>query len=104
MLALSVQCFHQELGRAERNRVMEETMVRNCVDQTVSGHWDGEVLRSQLLNQFILASSGMEIGIYSEDHRTRSGRLQDGRLPMLRDWLLDPLKRPEIADDRLMRS
>jgi len=103
-LALTAQCFHQELRRAERNRIIEETMVRNCVDQTVSGHWDEEALKSQLLNQFILPSSDMEIGIYSEDHRTRSGRLQDERLPMLIDWLLDPLKRLEMADDRLMRS
>ena len=82
-LASSVQCFHQELERSRRNRVVEETMVRNCVDQAVSGHWDDEVMKSQLLNQFILPSTDMEVGVYSEDHRTRSGKLQDERLPML---------------------
>src|SRR5271163_3700152 len=76
-LALSVKCFHHELDWTRRNRVIEETMVRNCVDQAVSGHWDDEGLKSQLWNQFILPSTTEEVGIYSEDHRTRSGKLQD---------------------------
>src|SRR5277367_1839933 len=103
-LALSVKCFRQELDRTRRNCVIEESMVRNCIDQAVSGHWDDEGLKNQLLNQFILPSTTEEVGIYSEDHRTRSGKLQDERLPMLKDWLADPLKRPGIADDRLIRS
>src|SRR5271168_4267232 len=79
-------------------------MVKNCIDKVVSGNWDNVALKSQLLNQFILPSSNKDVGLYSDNHRTRSGTLQDERLPILRDWLVDPLTRPEIADDRLMRS
>ena len=34
-------------------------------------------LRSQLVNQFIIPTTEMEVGVYTEDHKTKSGKLQD---------------------------
>ena len=41
---------------------------------------------------------------YVEDHRTESGKSQDERLPIIREWLKDPLKRPVGYDDGMMRN
>ena len=34
-------------------------------------------LRSQLVNQFFIPTTETEVGIYTEGHRTESGKLQD---------------------------
>src|SRR5271156_3265322 len=39
---------------------------------------------------------------YTEEHRTWSGKSQDSRIPFIKEWLLDPLKRPEGYDAELM--
>ena len=46
----------------------------------------------------------MEVGIYTKDHRTKSGKKQDDRLPVLRNWLIEPLKCPEGYDKKMMQS
>ena len=46
----------------------------------------------------------MEVGIYTKGHRTKSGKLQDDQLPVLRNWLIEPLKRPEGYDEKIMWS
>jgi hypothetical protein len=103
-LADSVKCFEEELARAKRDRQEEEAMIYRFIDKTVSDNGDNPKLRSQLVNQFILPSTDMEVGEYTEDHRTKSGISQDKRLPLLKSWLSDPLKRPEELDDKMMRS
>ena len=44
----------------------------------------------------------MEVGICTEGHRTKSEKLQDDQLPVLRNWLIEPLKRPEGYDEKMM--
>jgi hypothetical protein len=50
--------------------------------------WD---LRSQLVSQFIIPTTESEIGVYTENHRTKTGKLQDERLPVIKKWLVNPL-------------
>ena len=57
-----------------------------------------------MVNQFIIPTTEMEVGIYTEGHRTKSGKLQDDRLPVLRNWLIKPLKHPEGYDKKMMQS
>ena len=63
-----------------------------------------ESVRCQMVNQLIMPDTEVEIGTYTEEHRTWSGRSQDDRIPGIKEWLLDPLKRPEGYDDELMRK
>ena len=102
--AVTVECFYQEMDRAKRDRSMEENMINNYIDHVVAKEKDNPNLRTQLVNQYIVPTTDSEIGIYTEDHRTKSGKLQDDRLPILKDWLLNPLKQPEGYDDKMMRN
>jgi len=102
--AVTVECFYQEMDRAKRDRSMEENMINNYIDDVVAKEKDNPNLRTQLVNQYIVPTTDSEIGIYTEDHRTKSGKLQDDRLPILKDWLLNPLKQPEGYDDKSMRN
>ena len=103
MLAVSTGDFGEELSRARRNWEMENSMINNFIEITVAGKDDYE-LRSQLVNQFIVPTTESEIGIYSEEHRSGSGKSQDERLPILKDWLKNPLKRPAGYDEQQMRN
>ena len=40
---------------------------------------------------------------YTEDHRTKTGMLQDEDIPVIKQWLIDPLKRPANMDERKLR-
>lgn len=102
--AMTVECFQQEMDRAKRDRSMEENMINNYIDHVASKEKDNPNLRTQLVNQYIVPTADSEIGIYTEDHRTKSGKLQDDRLPVLKNWLLNPLKRPDGYNDKLMRN
>ena len=41
--------------------------------------------------------------VYPEEHRTK-GKLQDRRLPLIMQWLKDPLQRLSNLDDRQFRN
>ena len=102
--ATTVECFQREMNRAKRDYSMERKMINKYIDHVVSKEKDNPNLRTQLVNQYIVPTAASEIGIYTEDHRTKSGKLQDDRLPVLKDWLLNPLKRPDGYNDKLMRN
>ena len=40
---------------------------------------------------------------YEEDHRTATAKEQDKRLPLIKEWLKDPSKRPKGMDDKVYR-
>ena len=67
-------------------------MVYKFIDWTVSNNGNSPNLRCQLINQFIVPSTETEIGTYTEVHHTKSGKLQDDQLPLLKSWLVNPLK------------
>ena len=80
--ATMVECFQEEINRAKRDYSMEKTMINNYIDHVVSKEKDNPNLRTQLVNQYIIPTNASEIGLYMEDHRTKSGKLQDDRLPI----------------------
>ena len=84
-LATSVNCFRNELDRAKQDYTNEEAMINQFIDKTVTNKGGNPKLGSQLVNQFIIPTTEMEVGIYTEGHRTRSGKLQDDQLPVLRN-------------------
>jgi hypothetical protein len=104
MLATTVDCFQQELERAKRDRDMEASMIENFIDQEVARYGNDRDLRSQMVNQFIIPTSESDIGVYTEDHRTMTGKLQDERLPAIKKWLVNPLQRPADFDEKKMLS
>ena len=46
----------------------------------------------------------MEVGVYTEDYRTKSGELQDDQLQVLKNWLIKPLKCPKGYNEKMMQS
>ena len=52
-------------------------MINQFIDKAVADKDGNPKLRSQLVNQFIIPATKTEVGVYAEDHRTRSGKLQD---------------------------
>ena len=103
-LAKTVSCFKQEMERAKRDHEMEKVMINSFIEETVSKNGNDPTIRRELVNQLIIPTSDSEIGLYSEDHRTKSGKLQDERLPVLKQWLINPLGRPADYDEGMMRS
>ena len=75
-MASSVTCFRQELDRAERERESEQSMRKAYIDKQ-SPDEGATTLRNQMVNELILPNTKMVIGEYTEDHRTKSGKLQD---------------------------
>jgi len=103
-MAITVGCFQQELERAKRDCEMERSMINSFIYEETAKNVKGPELRSQLINQYIVPAGDSEIDVYTEDHRTKSGKLQDERLPILKDWLVNPLGRPGGYDEKMMRS
>lgn len=56
---------------------METSMVNNFIDQKVAKNNNNQKLRCQLVNQFIIPTTELKVGMYTEDHRTKTGRMQD---------------------------
>ena len=53
-------------------------MINQFIDKIIADKGGEPKLRSQLLvNQFIIPTTETEVGIYTEGHRTKSGKLQD---------------------------
>ena len=52
-------------------------MINQFIYKAVADTDGDPKLRSQLVNQFIIPMTEMEVGVYTEDHRTKSGKLQD---------------------------
>ena len=52
-------------------------MINQFIDKIIVDKGGELQLRSQLVNQFIIPTIEMEVGIYTKDHRTKSGKLQD---------------------------
>jgi hypothetical protein len=76
-LATLIDCFSKEIEKGKRNQDMKTLMVNNFIDQEVARNDDDPMLRSQLVNQFIIPTAKSEVDIYIKDHRTKSGKLQD---------------------------
>src|SRR5271163_1918395 len=102
-VACSERDFKFELGRANANREIEEKFVLSWIDKN-RNHSSAEL---QFVNRMVNKETNAVDDEYVEDHRTESGKSQDERLPILREWLKDPLKRvkrPVGYDEKMMRT
>ena len=108
-LAESISCFEQEITQAVERRQMEGAVMLEQLRQR-SGSYTDQVNDTllQFVNQVLLPDKA-EINVddtldYPEDHRTKSGKLQDERLPLIKQWLTNPLVRIPDLDERQHRN
>ena len=108
-LAWSVTCFEKEIAQAVERRQMEGLMMLKQLSQrseSIDDFDQGQLL--QFVNQMLLPDKS-EIDVdetlkYPEEQRTQGGKLQDDRLPLVKDWLTNPLVRNPSLDDRAFRN
>ena len=108
-LAESISCFEQEVTKAVHRRQMEGNVVLNYLNQKLGSdkEQDNECLL-QFVNQVLLPDKN-DIGIdenlnYSEDHRSKTAKLQDERMPLIKEWLTHPFVKNPSLDDREYRK
>jgi hypothetical protein len=112
-LVESTCCFKQEIEQAVTQRQIEGAMMLKQLKQR-SESIDAQTYEQleQFVNQKLLPDKdecenddSLE---YPEEQRTKSGKAQDERLPIIKDWLSKPLARIPGFDDkahrRLVRS
>ena len=109
VLASSVSCFEQEVAQAVKRRQLESQMLqeRFCLKSGSDESPDQEELW-QLTNQMLMPDKSEidadESLSYPEGQRTKSGKMQDERLPLIKQWLTNPFVRPPDLDDRAYKA
>ena len=102
-LAISVSCFVQEVDQASAKTREERSMLQQHYTQGL-GH--DQLL--QLTNEMLLPEkSEIEVDenlVYPEEQRTKEGKLQDERIPLIRKWLSDPFASNPGLDDRAYKN
>ena len=108
-LAESISCFEQEIVQAVNRRQMEGAMMSKQLKQR-SGSLEDQDHKQllQFVNQMLLPDKS-EIETddtleYPEEQRTKAGKAQDDRLPLIKEWLSNPLARISGLDDRAHRN
>jgi len=104
-LAESVSCFEKEIAQAVQHRQMEGLMVLKHLNQRSGSNKDQDQDHLlQFVNQMLLPDKNEiendETRIYPEDQRTKTAKLQDERLPLIKEWLANPFVRNPVLDDR----
>ena len=108
-LAASISCFEQEITQAVDRRRLEGAIMLKQLSQK-SGSLDDQDHEQllQFVNQMLLPDkSEFEVDEtleYPEAHRTKSGKMQDDRLPLLKQWLKNPLARIPDLDEKQHRN
>ena len=108
-LAESANCFEQEITQAVQKRQMEGLMVLKHLNQQSRSVKDSvQDHLMQFANQILLPDKtnieNDETLIYPEDQRSKTGKLQDERLPLIKDWLSNPLVRNPVLEEREFRK
>jgi hypothetical protein len=108
-LARSVSCFEKEVAEATKERQTEGLMMLKQLSPTSESQADSEQRPLlQFVHQLMLPDkSKIDVDdslVYPEEQRTKAGRLQDERLPLLKEWLTNPFVRHPSLDDRAYRS
>ena len=112
-LAESISCFEHEIVQAVNRRQTEGALMLKQLKQKSGSLKDQDYEQLlQFVNQMLLPDKA-EIEVdeslkYPEDLRTKAGIAQDDRLPIVKEWLSNPLARIPGLDDkahrRLVRS
>ena len=107
-LATSINCFEQEVVKVVKKRQLEEAIRFQEINQELGSleKQDQQQLE-QFVNQMLLPDkNGIEKDdslVYSENHRTKSGKSQDDRMPLVIRWLSDPLVKIPDLDEKAYR-
>jgi hypothetical protein len=104
-LAQTVKCFRAEIEQAKAQSVEEHVALERCLADEASEMSEERRVFLQYTNQYLLPDKDEEkevenTEVYPKEHRSQEGKLQDERLPLIRQWLKDPLQRPSNLDDR----
>ena len=108
-MAESVGCFEQEITQAVQRRQLEGIMILKHLNQRSrpDESQDQDHLL-QFVNQMLLPDKKEveddESLSYPEDQRTKTAKLQDEMLPLIKKWLANPFVRPPALDDREYRK
>ena len=108
-LAKSVSCFEQEITQAVQQRQTEGFMILQHLNQK-SGSDKGQDHEHllQFVNQMLLPdktkADDADSMAYPEELRSKTAKLQDERLPLVKEWLANPFVRNPVLDDREYRK
>ena len=108
-LADSVNCFEQEITQAVQRRQTEGLMILKHLNQQSESEKDKDQDHLlQFVNQILLPDKTEtemnETLNYPEDQRSKTAKLQDERLPLIKEWLTNRLVRNPVLDKREFRK
>ena len=108
-LANSIKCFKQEIAKTVTVRQIEgRTMLKHLNETADSRSESDQEFLLQFVNQFLLPEKFLadlgKGGICPDDIKSKTGRLQDERLPLIKEWLRNPLVRTPNQSDREYRN
>ena len=108
-LAESVDCFKIELAQANQRRQMEGLVISEHLNNRAKS--DKESTPDHLLqfvNQILLPDKAEvendETLVYPERLRSKTAKLQEEKLPLIKEWLANPFARNPALDDREYRK
>jgi hypothetical protein len=108
-LAASASCFEKEITQAVQRRQAEGLIMLQHLNAGSDSETspDQDNLR-QFVNQLLLPDENEskidESLVYPEEQRSKTAKLQDERLPLIKTWLSNPLQRIDALDDREHRK
>jgi len=108
-LAVSVGCFKFELAQANQRRKMEGLVISEHLNQRAkSNEEQAPEHLVQFVNQILLPDKieveNDETLVYPERLRSKTAKLQEERLPLIKEWLANPHARNPALDDREYRK
>ena len=108
-LAQSVECFKTEMEKVRALSVEERVALEKYLADEASEMSEERCVFLQYTSQYLLPDKAEEKGVentevYPKEHRTKEGKLQDECLPLIQQWLKDPLQRPSNLDDRQFQN
>jgi Integrase zinc binding domain/RNase H-like domain found in reverse transcriptase len=96
-LPKSVACFSKEIAKARQQCTLEREIINARIEKGKG------TTMEQYTNQFLLpdvTTAEQDKEPYPEDQRTKGGKAQDERLPMLRQWLKNPFIKPPGLEEQ----
>lgn len=108
-LALTVGCFEQEVEKAAARCQAESLMLQGYLKQE-SGSPETADQRAvwQLSSEMLLPEKpkgeAVEALAYPDEQRSKTGRAQDERLPLIKEWLSEPFASKPGLDERTHRN
>jgi hypothetical protein len=107
-IAVTTDDFSEEVERAwSQSKLEYDAMVGHVKNISLGDADGGHNCFQQFTLKHLLPDKerdGGEPVEYTEDHRSKEGKLQDERLPMIKEWLRNPLTEPKGLDEKQLRN